>query len=46
MIHELFASGKLVIMMMATSCRSIQRAADHDSQLGIIRTMNFPFEEI
>lgn len=46
MIHELFASEKLVIMMMATSCRSSQKAADHDSQLGIIRTMNLLFEEI
>jgi hypothetical protein len=46
MIHELFASEKLVIMMMATSCRSSQRAADRDSQLGIIRIMNLLFEEI
>ncbi len=46
MIHELFASEKLVIMMMATSCRSSQKAADHDSQLGIIRTMDLLFEEI
>jgi hypothetical protein len=46
MIHELFASEKLVIMMMATSHRSSQRAADRDSQLGIIRIVNLLFEEI
>jgi hypothetical protein len=46
MIHELFASEKLEIVMMATRCRYSQKAADHDSQLGIIRTMNLLFEEI